>query len=104
MRALIEALMDSGYTLVVCRDNLYTFKLGYITVLVNTYTLTGGYAMVSIHNCPGKMKPRRINNISELNALIRNYRAMEKVDLSSFKAINLQARNDTVPRELNLVD
>lgn len=95
--------MDSGYTLVVCRDNLYTFKHGYVTVLVNTYTLTGGYAMVSISNCPGKIKPRRINNVSELNVLIKNYRAMAKVDLKLFKAIKLQARRECVQRELNVV-
>lgn len=103
MRVLIEALMDSGYTLVVCRDNLYTFKYGYVTVLVNTYTLTGGYAMVSFHNCSGKIKPRRVNNVSELNALIRNYKVMDKVDLKLFKAIKLQTRRKPVQRELNLV-
>ena len=103
MRALIEALMDSGYTLVVCRDNLYTFKNGYVTVLVNTYTLTGGYAMVSINNSPGKIKPRRIKDVSELNALVRHYKLRETIDLKLDKAIRLQTLKTSEHRELNLV-
>lgn len=100
MRALIEALIDSGYTLVVCRDNLYTFKYGYVTVLVNTYTLTGGYAVIS--SCHGKIKPRKVNSISELNVLIKNYKVTDKVDLKLYKAIKLNARKKSSPRELNL--
>ena len=102
MRALIEALIDSGYTLVVCRDNLYTFKYGYVTVLVNTYTLTGDYAVISITSCHGKIKPRKVNSISELNALIRNYKVTDKVDLKLYKAIKLNARKKSPQRELNL--
>ena len=102
MRALIEALIDSGYTLVVCRDNLYTFKYGYVTVLVNTYTLTGGYAVISITSCHEKIKPRKVNSISELNALIKNYKVTDKVDLKLYKAIKLNARKKSPPRELNL--
>ena len=102
MRALIEALIDSGYTLVVCRDNLYTFKYGYVTVLVNTYALTGNYAVISINSCQGKIKPRKVNSISELNALIRNYKVTDKIDLKVYKAIKLNARKKSSQREFNL--
>lgn len=95
--------MDSGYTLVVCRDNLYTFKNGYVTVLVNTYTLTGGYAVVSFNNSPGKIKPRRIKDFSELNALVKRYKMTETIDLNSNKAIKLQAFKVFQQRELVLV-
>lgn len=102
MRALIEALIESGYTLVVCRDHLYTFKYGYITVLVNTYALTGNYAVIAINSRHGEIKPCRVKSISELNERIRNYKVADKADLKLYKAIKLNARKKSAQRELNL--
>ena len=95
------ALIDSGYALIACRDNLYTFKYEHVTVLVNTYVLTGNYAVISITNCQGQIKLCRAYSISELNALIRDYKIADKVDMKLYRTIKLNPRKKLPQLELN---
>lgn len=76
----MNALIDNGYELVISRDHLYTFACGSVVVVVNTHTLTGGYALsvTLFKNSAQKPTCQKITSLTELYSFIKAYKKLHK--------------------------